>query len=291
MTTKKPSTRTTRPPASAAISEPVKPADAGRRSAAPKTAESVPPSFVQGPVRLPADFLTRLAHELRSPLNVISGALEELRAASSLTETQARMGELAMRGIRRIVRLADRLRMIASSERSNDPAYGRIDVGDTVRLAVQASEAVEKRAGVELSLEIDPSVRMALVSGDREEVCMALCEVLCNGFVHARSRVAVTVVPYSGDIPGPGTGSAATEVRISIDDDGAGFERVEKGTPLDQVLSPRGSAGLGIGLSLAHALLARHGGGLFAEESRLPPGRPGTVGARVVVHLPIASRP
>ncbi|MBA2283617.1 MAG: two-component sensor histidine kinase, partial [Acidimicrobiia bacterium] len=106
------------------------------------------------------------------------------------------------------------------------------------------------------------------VTGSARQLGQAVVNVLDNAARHAASRVAVTVAGG----------------RVTVDDDGPGIpeaerERVfERFTRLDEGRT-RDAGGAGLGLSIVRAVVARHDGRVWVEDS--PFG-----GARFVLDLP-----
>jgi signal transduction histidine kinase len=225
-------------------------------------------------VTLPPDFLQRLAHDLRSPLNVVSGTLQEIQTdfAAQFSDQHRTMVGLAERGIRRLTRLAERLRMVANFTEPNAglTANDEFDLVDAVRKAVDAVAMIEPRQAV--SAHVLPAVDKCIIQGDSAAIGFALMEVILNAVVHARSRVEIRV------------NRTATDATVSVEDDGNGSDFILSDcTPM----TVRSRSGLGIGLLLVRSIVASHHGRVSYESSTLPPGRPSTIGARVVLTLPL----
>ena len=112
-------------------------------------------------VGLPPHFLSRLAHDIRSPLGLLSGALEEIRAdlAGQLDEGHERMLSLADRGLARLDRMARMLSTVAQLE------------GGTLRLQPVSTDLARLvREVVETVEREDPRRGLALESSWRTEL-------------------------------------------------------------------------------------------------------------------------
>jgi signal transduction histidine kinase len=144
-----------------------------------------------------------------------------------------------------------------------------------VAACLRGVEAEAESRQVRLEMRIAdgvPRVRCA-----PEKVERVLYNLLVNALRHTPSdgSVAVFVEPSGGD------------VRISVEDTGAGLERetasrmFERFWRKDQARA-RGNGGSGLGLAIARGLVEAHGGRIWAES-----GRAG--GARVSFTLPAAS--
>lgn len=95
-------------------------------------------------------FLSRIAHDIRSPIGITAGALHELEGALGPQADEHRVWLTMMqRGVKRVLRLADRLSMAAElHERPLELARVRVDAGALVVQAVEAARFVQSRSAV-----------------------------------------------------------------------------------------------------------------------------------------------
>lgn len=238
--------------------------------------DNVPPPADPTPADPRTEFLASLAHDLRSPLGVVSGALTELRTdfADQLSDDHRTLIALADRGLARLGRLADMMSLAASLEAGTlELKLQPIDLGGLIQGAIAAASTIEARRGVELACELPAEPCSAHVDVNR--LTRAVAEVVINALRHARRRALVRLQRGDGD------------VRIAIEDDGSGVA-VDRRASLFRRFVPRPTrAGLGLGLSIAHDVVMAHGGTISLAESTLPPVRAGTIGARFVLSLPM----
>jgi signal transduction histidine kinase len=248
------------------LAKPAAEADSEAPTAAPKGPDQAALS----------EFFGSLAHDLRSPLTVVTEALSELRTdfAAGLTDEHRLLLGLADRGVRRLGRIADTVSLLAALESGSFELRPRpIDLFDLLRESVAAASAIEPRREVEVICEIPEGP--CPTTGDGERLSRAVVELVINAVRHARRKARLRVTIASG------------EARIAIEDDGQGVAQ-EWRANLFQRFKPRPSrSGLGMGLSIAHDVIEGHHGQLTLEASTLPPGRPGTTGACFVVSLPL----
>lgn len=191
-------------------------------------------------------FLERLAHELRGPVGVISGGLQELESSLGGDAAQyAQLFALARRGVRRIVRLADRLQQTGQFERGGVTMDRvRADVATLLHAAAREAETLEGRRGVKLQLDVPAVPVYALV--DARWVSLAIYELTSNALRHARALVTMTL-DLTGD-----------QVTISVRDDKphpAAFGPTRFSTTPEH-------RGLGLSLALVRDVAAAHGGKL-----------------------------
>ena len=225
-----------------------------------------------------ADFFARVSHDLRSPLGIVMHVVQRLEAdfGKQLTDEQKVLMKLGSRGVRRLQTFVERLALL--SELENDELAVNVqpvDLGQLVQRAVEANVANEPRAEVRVSYEAPESAAMALA--DPAIVSRILSELLVNAVAHARRAVRA----------GVSTDSNAT--LVYVEDDGPGVSDEARATLYRRFVARDARGGLGIGLSMVHELVNAQSGDIRVEASTLPPGRPGTTGARFVVSLPLAA--
>ncbi len=222
-----------------------------------------------------ADFFARAAHDLRSPLGVVLHALQALESdlATTATTDQRTLFKLGARGIRRLEAFVDRLQVVSDLESGRlEPALQRCDLRDVVRRSVDAILSTEPRS--EVTVAFDPPPMEYPISVDPRLFGRAVAELVSNAMAHARRSVRVVLET---------TGAA---FGVVVEDDGEGVSREAAATLYQRFVVRTTRGGLGLGLSVARDILVAHGGGVTSGESTLPPGRPGTVGARFTLFVP-----
>ena len=105
-------------------------------------------------------FLERVAHELRGPAGVIHGALQELEVALAQQNGEHEVFlAMAKRGLKRILRTADRLQTTGQLERGAPQlTLSRCDLRALVQQAVSDAQTVEGRRRDVLP-EVSPTAR------------------------------------------------------------------------------------------------------------------------------------
>jgi signal transduction histidine kinase len=223
---------------------------------------------------VPVELLSSLAHALRSPLGIVREALGSLRSdfEAGMTDEHRMLGTLADRGLGRLGRLADTLSLLAALEAGGfELARTPVDLVELLRAAVASAVALEPRREVAFACELPGEPCRVLA--DAERLSRAVTEIAINAIRHARRSALLRLERAPG------------ELRVTIEDDGQGVA-VDRRATLFRRFAPRPArSGLGLGLSLAHDLIEAHGGHITLDESTLPPGRPGTTGARFVISL------
>jgi signal transduction histidine kinase len=224
--------------------------------------------------RLPPHFLSRLAHDIRSPLGLLSGALEEIRSELSehLDEGHQRMLTLAERGLMRLDRMARTLSTIAQIEGGTLVlSRERIDLARMLREVLESVERDDPRRGLDIVVELPEEVWSEL---DPERAREALCELIGQARRQAKARVKIALSQV-GD-----------KNEIRIEDDGRGTPAGEREHAFDRNYEPSDRRGTGFGLSVSRDLVRLHGGDVVLRDASLPASRPGFLGSCFVVTFP-----
>jgi signal transduction histidine kinase len=224
---------------------------------------------------LRTDFLARIAHDLRSPLGVTSGSIQELetRLGPELAREHADLFGMAQRSLKKLARMADRLNWIAQLERSPlDVVRAPTDLGEVAQTAIKHALAFDARSAVTVRTEL-PSTP-CLVLGDPTWLVRAIAEMVGNAVRHAHRNACVRIEHDRGD------------VCLVVEDDGGGITPSAREL-MFQRLVPRGNdRSLGLGLSIVHDVVVAHGGTLEIDATVLLPGGPRTSITRFIARLP-----
>ena len=225
--------------------------------------------------KLKSDFIAIASHELRTPLGVILGYASFLQDATD-SDVRSHAGKVVASALqlRRIIEDLTNLRYLEQhqSELHREP----VELDDFVGDAVQEVRQVALAKGHHL--EYNPSGEGANINIDRSRMDMALVNVLNN---------AVRFTPDGGAIVVNTEVRNKREVWITVQDNGVGIPRNQLERIFDRFVQvedhmTRTNGGLGIGLSIAQALVEAHGGRIWANS-------PGVnQGATFTIALPLA---
>jgi signal transduction histidine kinase len=221
------------------------------------------------------EFLMTLSHELRNPLNAVSG-WAKLLEVGKLGEEQSRHAiEVILRNVNAQVRLVDDLLDMSSVVSGKMRlAIQPVNVADVIGEALDAVRPGAEAKGIQLQSVLDSPG--AQVSGDPGRLQQVVWNLLYN---------AVKFTPKAGRIQVK-LQQVKSHAEIIVSDTGPGirpdllpyiFDRLRQG---DSSRS-RAHGGLGIGLALVRHIAELHGGSVFAES----PGE--GQGATFVVKLPL----
>lgn len=224
--------------------------------------------------RLREQMTADIAHDLRTPLSVLTGYLEGIR--EGVLDANPATVDTMYAEARQLQRLVEDLRTLSMAD-AGRLSLDRENVAAAELLAgaQQAFLPMAEQAGVQLDLEVpDPS---PLLDVDPNRIRQLLANLIANALQHTPAGGSVHLAARSD----------GTEVVLSVADDGTGippealphiFERFYR---VDASRS-EGSPGSGLGLPIARSLVEAHGGSITAESQ---PGR----GSVITVRLPAAN--
>ena len=217
---------------------------------------------------LRTSFLDRVAHELRGPAGVIDGAVQELEAALGPSAQEHRvLLDMMRRGVRRIVRTADRLQQTGQCERDSlELTRQRSDLPELVRRAVAEAVATEGRKKIRVEVDVAPI--HGGVEVDERWMGVAVYEIASNSIRHAREAVRVSLE------------QEADGVAINFIDDNRNNHEF---APM-RFKQPREARGLGLALAIVRDVVQAHGGSLTIDRGASP--NDDTPRTRVRINLP-----
>jgi signal transduction histidine kinase len=213
------------------------------------------------------ELLADIAHELRTPLQVIRGTLEGVldglyppdadRLRSLLDETIV------------MARLLDDLRTLSMAEAGVLPLHR-----ETVRPGVLADEAVETFRSVARSADVTleslhAADAPASIEADPVRLAEVLANLLANAIRHTPPAGRVTVRVAGAD----------TGVAFTVEDTGPGIAADQLPFVFDRFVTTADVGGTGLGLAIAKRLVEAHGGSIDAAV-------PATGGTRIRLVIP-----
>ena len=221
------------------------------------------------------EFLSTLSHELRNPLNTVSGWAKMLEAGQLSEEQSRRAVQIILRNASAQTRLIDDLLDMSSVVSGRMRlAVETVDLRAVIEETVDAMRLAADARDIRLHAVIESPG--APVSGDPGRLQQVVWNLVSNAvkFTPKGGRVQVKVERVN------------SHVEITVSDTGEGiradllpyiFDRQRHGDSS----AARQHGGLGIGLALVRHLVELHGGSVFAES----PGE--GQGATFVVKLPL----
>lgn len=220
-------------------------------------------------------FFTNVSHDLRTPLTLIQGPLEELAAATNLTPAQTDLVKVANRNARILHRLINQILDFRKYENGKiDLNLTEVDFGQLMRAWTESFVPLAKSRHMHLRFDFPEGVPAGSenVAIDPEKIERVVFNLISNAFKYTPANGHIDV-SYRFEERGLVIKVRDTGRGISGEDMPSIFQRFFQ---VDKV-HPNGS---GIGLSLAKAFVELHGGTIGAESE---PGR----GSEFTVVLPV----
>jgi signal transduction histidine kinase len=201
-------------------------------------------------------FLADVSHELRTPLTVIKGNVDLMRRMKGLDEESLTSID---QEAGRLTRLVGGLLLLAQAESGSVSLSMKSVELDTLLLEV--FQEMKVLAGDKVNLQLT-GIDQVQVNGDRDRLKQVLLNLVGN---------AIQYTPQDGDVY-LSLGKVAEQARLIIRDTGPGiptedlphifdrFYRAEKSRTRSK------STGFGLGLSIAHWIVEKHGGRIEVDS-------------------------
>jgi heavy metal sensor kinase len=213
--------------------------------------------------RLQRNFVSDASHELRSPLTVLRGRIEQLADHAGDREAVEAEADELMSEVRRMERLTDDMLTLAKAERGGLVQTRRVPLDDFVEdlrrdLPLLGSRHYSVESKLHGNLQADP-----------DRLAQVLRNLVTNAVRHtaAGGHIDISI--------GSENGSAV----FAVSDDGTGIEPDQLSRIFDRLHRTdegrsRSEGGTGLGLAIARAIVEAHGGSIAAES---PPGDGATI--------------
>jgi signal transduction histidine kinase len=217
-----------------------------------------------------------IAHDLRTPLTVITGYLESLRDGV-LKPSPGRFDAMYSEA-QHLQRLVEDLRTLSLADAGELP-LNRQPTSPRALLQELAAAYEHRAARAGVTLQIRANHSMPPIHVDPDRMKQVLNNLLSNALRYTPSGGQIALIATQRD----------GQVRLSVQDSGAGiapqalphiFERFYQGDP---ARSEQGGAS-GLGLAIARSIVKMHGGRIWAESE---PG----AGSTFTIALPGTANP
>ncbi len=211
--------------------------------------------------RLKSDFLSRISHELRTPMNAIVGFSDLLaeQKSGSLNETQKRFVGHVQDGALHILKLINDLLDLSKIEAGRvDMQCEHFHIAEALDEVVSVVEPLGEAKGITVASAVDPQL---LVWADRLQLKQVLYNLLSN---------AVKFTPESGRVWIEASQQAEL-IRVSVSDTGMGIPLEEHEAIFQEFHQVRAKSqaakeGTGLGLAITRRIIENHGGTLWVES-------------------------
>lgn len=214
-------------------------------------------------------FISDASHQLRNPIAGVIALADSVSNAKDLPTAKERAEDLR-EAARDVGQLTNSLltleRLKADPQEDQTQTF---DVAETLRLVARTMNAAAEQSSFEfVAQEIEDH---NIIRGDPVMVQQALLNVLNNAIIHGGP--GLSRVKLSASRAGP-------NLRIIVEDDGKGIaaEHFERALGRFSQVGP--SAGSGLGLPIAAAVMGNHRGSIWLEKAN--------AAFRVILELPLS---
>ncbi len=213
-----------------------------------------------------------IAHNLRTPLGLIRGHLEEsMRGTHDSTKLEA-AGEFAIEEIDNLIVVLEKLLQIAEAESSTRrQPFEQVSISQVVTNLLELYDAAAEELGITIVTDIagDPSI-----AGDKDLLAGIVANLIDNALKYAGSPSIIRIAAAQhGDF-----------ICLTVEDNGPGIPEIERQKVVQKFYRiNRQTRGSGLGLSIVAAFTQLHGGSMDIEDAE--------PGFRVRITLPISGSP
>ena len=213
------------------------------------------------------EFLTNVAHELRSPLMVASGYLQMLQKGL-MSGPQLTAGiETVARNVEQIVSLVNDILFLQEMDLVL-PEFQPVDMNEVASQVIQKYKSKATDRGVNLRLARSASPKLRPVLGDSKSLERALMALIDN---------AIKFSPRGGDVE-VRMKQKDGEVIVSVEDHGIGIPKENLPRIFDRFYHLERSGddlfgGIGLGLAITRQVIEQHHGSLDVTST---PGKGST---------------
>jgi len=205
------------------------------------------------------EFLTNVAHELRTPLMVASGYLQMLQKGLMSGEQLTAGIETVARNVQQIVSLVNDILFLQEMDLVL-PEFQMVDMNEVARSVAEKykSQAAER----DVTLRLTPSPNLPPVSGDSKSLERALMALVDN---------AVKFSPKGGAVE-VRLGERDRQVIVSVEDHGIGIPKENLPRIFDRFYHLERSGddlfgGIGLGLAITRQVIEQHQGSLDVSST------------------------
>jgi signal transduction histidine kinase len=201
-----------------------------------------------------------LAHDLRNPINAIGGYADLVSKFGPLNEQQTAFAQRIRQTTQKLYDVVESLVDLAWIESGIPLVHRPVEMNDVVQEAVKrvSDQAVAHKITIAIAVQ-DP---LPAVMGDRERLILATRHLLQNAIIYSEMGGTIAIHAWGDD----------HDVYCSVADKGIGIADDELAQIFNRMYRAnddrvRDIAGGGLGLTLARAILVRHGGDIWASSN------------------------
>jgi signal transduction histidine kinase len=214
----------------------------------------------------------QFAHEVGTPLNLISGHVQLLRARARDERVIQRLDIIAGQ----IDRITNIVRSMLDSTRRPVPRLESVDINTQLAQILDASQPTLMARNVELQTDIAGD--LPPIEADPDQLQQVFINLINN---------SLDAMPLGGKLT-VSTESETDSVVIVVADSGEGIAEDKIDLIFDPMFSTKRGRGTGLGLTIVKQIISEHNGEVEVESD---PGRQTTFRIRLPIHAAVVRVP
>ena len=224
---------------------------------------------------LRSETIATAAHDMKSPLHLVAGALGVLAEdAPLMTDEQREAIAIAQSGVRRMRRLIEDILDLKKIEDGFGIDRRECDLAEVLRSVV--GETAAQAAARSQALVLEVVGQLPVIQADPDRLHQVFANLASNAIKYTQPGGAIKLRALaSGDL-----------VRVAVIDNGPGISVEDQARIFEKFYRTRSSSkidGTGLGLAIVKSIVEQHGGHVIVQSV---PGQ----GSEFVVSLPAAGR-
>jgi len=205
------------------------------------------------------EWLDTVAHDLRTPINLVYGCLDVIQNLGPLNEKQLHYLNRAFAGLKRMEHLIARLKDISWVDSTVPLELSEINLSDLVDEVVDLLAEAAEQQNVKVRVSVSPSIGTIRV--DAVRLAQVMDNLLSNAIKYNRLGGTVVIRAEQED----------DSVIVMVQDSGIGISSDDQPHVFDRFFrAPEGVRlkieGSGLGLAISQGIIQRHGGRIWVES-------------------------
>ena len=205
------------------------------------------------------EWLETVAHDLRTPINLVYGCLDVIQNLGPLNDKQLHYLDRAFAGLKRMEHLIARLKDISWVDSSVPLELSNIKLSELIDEAVDLLLESAEQQNVKVRINIAANIETIRV--DAARLAQVMDNLLSNAIKYNRQGGTVVIRAVQEN----------DAVVVMVQDTGIGIAKDDQPHVFDRFFrAPEGVRlkieGSGLGLAITHGIIQRHGGRIWVES-------------------------
>lgn len=196
-------------------------------------------------------FMQNASHELRTPLMSIQGYAEAIKYR--VIEDEDKAVDIIMEESKRLSELVEDLLYLSKIDSLQEEFnFEKIKIEDVIRSSIERVNGIAVKN--EKIIRFSHDSNNLMVVGDEEKLIRAAINILGNCLRYCNNCINVNLK------------KELSNIIITIEDDGPGFDAKDLGNIFDRFYKGKGG-NYGLGLAITKSIIEKHGGRIAAENN------------------------